>query len=500
MSLKIKNREKKLLAAVSQYGQDSHETFVALARLEKAREEYDATAEGLKKLKILTDENPEDEDVKKRFLLANASRIMQVNALKEVRNGRTSNLATIISNLKDFYDKEEAESIIESSREFVEKYALRSNLEKLEYIQNEDKYSEYVNSLEDALKSKYNGVIPANCQKALDSLRSLEAPDAINEKAYARLPEAFDRSREQLINEIKTASALQGVDEKIAAEYYEAYREQYKNVYSNLPEVERPDPPASWLRGEFSWSGYAKDPSSSFAPHDKASLYAIYRLRADDKAIPDYVKQSRSVASIDLETAGPPGREGFSPEHGRIIEVGIQIYTPSGKKVGQVDQLVRPEESFLKTYGTGAEHIHQIKVSDLDGKPEWKNIAPQISSALNGKILLAQNAGFESRWLKHYLSDYDKTTPTLDTMEISRKHFDLPNHKLNTICDANGVNYTNGHRALHDAGVTAQAYFKQRRSIQKVWASKPSRRKAEPVIKLLSSSRWSKKRSTHIPH
>ena len=64
---------------------------------------------------------------------------------------------------------------------------------------------------------------------------------------------------------------------------------------------------------------------------------------------------------------------------------------------------------------------------------------------------------------------------------MSRRHFDLPNHKLETICGQVGVPYTDGHRATHDAEVTGQAFFKVRKVLQRSWDSKPARRNAKPI-------------------
>lgn len=491
MSLKVKKREQTLLRVVKENGKDSHAAFVALARLEKAQEEYRSTPKGLKELEEQVRNDPDDKEAREMFLKASTVRGMQANALKEIKSGRVSSIAVITSDLKNFHDIEETESIIESSRENAERWTLRGNLEKNPFPAKPLLYDKFVNSLGTALENKYGeGNVPEHLQEAVNNLKNMDPPDAVNTQAYNNLPQAFDKAKQQLIGEIKNAAALQNVDAKICAEYYEAYREQYKTMYAGLPEDERPDPPSSWVRGEFNQSGYAKDPTSSYAPHDRASMYAMFRLRTDDKAIPDYVKQSRGIASIDIETAGPAGKDGFNPVMGRIIEVGIQTYTPSGKKVDEINQLVRPEQNFLDKHGTGSVDVHGIKVQDLDGKPSWDKVSGSVLSTMSGKILLAQNASFEKKWLKHYLPDYDHNVSVIDTLEVSRKHYDLPNHQLATICGANGVEYTDGHRALHDAEVTAKTFFSQRKNIQKMWKQKPARRNAVAVTKLLPSSRW----------
>jgi DNA polymerase III epsilon subunit-like protein len=491
---KVQARQRRLLEAQEKFGANSHQALLAQARYDKAVEEYDATPEGIQALTTQIATDPTDNIATRRLYVGESIRALQTNALKEIKMQRVSNLAFITSGIKDFYDAEEAESIITSNRENAEKYKFYKNAKPIDYTSDEEHYAKYVENLKIALHNKFEGKVPAEYTKAVEALKDMPAPDGVNMGAYDSLPRAFDTSRRQMISEIRNAAALQGVSPKIAAEYYEAYRKQYKDNFASLPTSERPDPPENWVRGEFANSGYAKDFTSSFAPHDPASMYAIYRLRADQSAIPDYMKQSQAIASIDLETAGPEGREGFEPENGRIIEVGIKIYSPNGKVVGTVDQLIKPEESFLQAHGTGAMHIHKISPADLEGKPDWRTISPQISNALKGKILLAQYAPFEKKWLTHHLSDFSKDTPVIDTMEISRKHYDLPDNKLETICNNIGVPYTNGHRAMHDAEAAGDVYFKQRKAIQKMWATKTARKKAPALTVIPSNSRWMAKK------
>jgi DNA polymerase III epsilon subunit-like protein len=494
MSKKLKARKTKLTATIKNHGVDSPEASLAMARYNYTEKEYDATPEGINALESALIKNPKEADsINQRIHLAKTTRILQANALSEIRNGRVDDLATLVNGVTEFYNKDEVASVIESSREETEKIALRKK-EDINFASNEPKYKKFLDDLEGSLKTKQGSPLPEKYQKTLDHLRSQPAPDDVNMTAYTSLPKALELSRKQLVSEIKNAAALQNVDPKVAAEYYEGYRKQYQEEFAHLSATERPDPPESWVRGEFSQSGYAKDPSSNFAPHDSASIYAIYRLRADENAIPDYMKNSRTIASIDLETANPQGKDAFEPAAGKIIEVGIISYNPQGKKVGSYSQLIKPEESFLKQNGTGAEHIHNISTNDLEGKPSWKSVEPTIVSHLKGKMLLAQNAPFEKSWLDHHLEGFNsKTIPIVDTKEISRKHFDLPNHSLKAICENNNIPYVSAHRATKDAEMTGEAYFKLRKKVKQTWVSKNARAKASILTEVPSDSRWNRK-------
>lgn len=498
---KIEALHVKLLKAKKEYGESSPQYWLASEKYAKALDDYDSTPKGIQEMEHELKHHPDNEELQQRLNLAKTTRLLQTNALKEVKSGRVETLSYITSALKDFYDKEETYSIIESSRESIENYRLRGlkrglikevNLEQAD----EETYQQYVASLKEALEHKHGVPLPERLEQAVERLAKAPSPDKLNMEAYQKLPQAFDASRKQLVQEIKNAAALQGVPARVAAEYYEAYRQQYKLHLKNLPLAERPDPPESWVRGDFDQSGYAKDPNSNFAPHDPASMYAMYRIRSDENAIPDYMKQSLTVASVDLETAGPPGKEGMMPEYGKIIEVGVKFYSPAGKPVGEISQLVKPENSFLNAHGTGAEHIHGIKVADLKDKPAWGQIKPNLEHVLKGKILLAQNANFESKWLDHHLDNFNsKDVPIIDTLDLARKHYDLPNNQLKTICDINGVAYTNGHRALHDAEAAGEVFFKMKKHINKTWATKTARRNAPTLNYLPSGSRWTIKKT-----
>jgi len=490
MGKKVDLRTKSLLEVATKSGKESPEYNTALARLIFAQEEYNSTPKGIKELKEIAEENPTAENIT-ALNKAELVRQLQTEAIREIQNGRSSAVTNLSSYNEKFLDADEISSITEAAREYYEKFAIR-NPDVKQVPVSQKVYDKYVDGIEARLTQTYPEGIPSSLQEDLTLLRSLTPPNQATLKSYEYLPKALERSKTVLDRELRKASALQSVNKEVAQAYYEAYREQYKKEYASLPDSERPDPPESWIRGELSQSGYTQDPNSTFAPRDKASLYAMYRLRSDEDATPDFLKNSRAIASIDLETAGPVGRDGFEPQNGRIIEVGIVSYNSKGKELNRYSQLIKPEQAFLDSNGTGAEHIHQISAEDIKNSPSWNNVQGKVSQNLEGKILLAQNANFEYRWLNYHLNGFskDKTTPIIDTLDMSRKHLDLQNHQLATICGAVGVKYTEGHRATHDALVTGEAYFALKRYIKKTWNSKPARKNAKQLKTIPFGSRW----------
>lgn len=261
-------------------------------------------------------------------------------------------------------------------------------------------------------------------------------------------------------------SAVRGASRRDVDDYLAAARAQYTSELAHLPEGLRPDPPAEFVRGltERCWQ-------TNRGPHDPATLYALYRADSDPGAFPS---RSRSFASIDLETAGPDGRDGFKPEHGCIIEVGTIRLDESGAETGRFQRMVRPSPRAQATFGTGAVHIHGITMDDVKDAPTWDEVAPGVLASVDRATLIAHNAAFESQWLGYHLEGFNPDTPAVDTLHVAQRHFgDLKDHRLQTVCEHLEVDYSDGHRAAHDAEVAGRAYFAARATIEDRYVADP---------------------------
>lgn len=287
-------------------------------------------------------------------------------------------------------------------------------------------------------------------------------PDLMGFAVYETLAKALDGMPKAVSSEIKYAAEHRGVSlEEAQITFFELLHtygtDSHRNDHKEHCE---------------SWVGTGFDRMKGFkffyVPANDAILYALYRLRTDQHL---FAFDLRNIVSVDIETAGPSGKEGFIPSKGRIIEVGIVEYTPYGTEVSRKEWLIRPEEDFLAEYGTGAVEIHNITVEDLAGKPAFSEVAAEILEALRGRKLLAQNANFERSWFHTHLDGFTVLNmPTVDTLEFAEKFLPATlNNKLETICNEVGVAYTNGHRALHDALVTGKAYFAILNLIMRSW-------------------------------
>lgn len=305
---------------------------------------------------------------------------------------------------------------------------------------------------------------------AFQSLAQSPPADPRQARACVDLADSEQRARRAVQRQTHAVAGLHGVSEDAARERIAAYRAQYAEQYADLDPQARPDPPAEWVEG-FT----RKDRMAVSVPNDPATLYAFYRAQADPEAFPG---RARRWASVDLETAGPVGKAAFDPTQGSIIEVGVVTYDDDGVERERLSCLVHPAPEAESTYRTGAVNIHGIGWEDVQDAPEWAEVAPQTEHHLRGATLLAQNDRFEREWLGEHMhradADFDPDMPGVDTMRIAQQHFSrLPSHRLSSICEHLGVDYTDGHRATHDAVVAAQAFFAMRERIHTTWRSSP---------------------------
>ena len=313
----------------------------------------------------------------------------------------------------------------------------------------------------------------AEYERVTALLRAAQQEPPPDPRVYAALTDLPGRAQKAVSavrRQVSAAAALRGVHPVDAGERYVAFRDQYLREFTGLPADQRPDPPEAWVRGYTT-----KDMMAVSSPADRATLYAMYRVQADPDAFGSSGRYAR-YASIDLETAGPDGKDGFKPVNGSIIEVAIIEYDNNENETGRYSQLVRPDPQVAALCGTGAQHIHGITPDDVKDAPSWEKTAPEVTSRLKGRIMLAQNARYERDWLSHHQraagQPFERYGPTVDTMTIAKQHLpDLPNYRLQTISEEVGVPYTAGHRAEHDTLAAGASFFALRRRIHTEWAS-----------------------------
>ena len=155
---------------------------------------------------------------------------------------------------------------------------------------------------------------------------------------------------------------------------------------------------------------------------------------------------------FDLETTG------FSPETNRIIEIGA-VKVQNGKIVDKFSTFVNPQVPIPFRI----EQLTSINDSMVIDAPVIADILPEFMKFCEGCVMVAHNADFDMSFIKKNCQRLDiPCKPTIvDTVALERVL--LPNlnrFKLDTVAKALGVSLENHHRAVDDAGCTAEIFVK----------------------------------------
>lgn len=188
---------------------------------------------------------------------------------------------------------------------------------------------------------------------------------------------------------------------------------------------------------------------------------------------------SMGFAVLDVETTG------LSPREDRILEIALVRLASNGSPVDHWTSRLDPQGPV------GATHIHGITQADVDGKPVFHSLAPQLAGLIGGLTIVAHNATFDLAFLR---SEFDRAgwdmpwLPSFCTLGGSHEYFpDLDRRRLADCCWAAGVRPENAHSALGDATATAglfahylamdprlaQNTLQQSRGVN--WPTKPTR-------------------------
>lgn len=159
---------------------------------------------------------------------------------------------------------------------------------------------------------------------------------------------------------------------------------------------------------------------------------------------------------FDTETTG------FNPREGaRLLEIGVVRIDQEGNELARFSTLVNPGDHV----DLGPTEIHAIERHHLTGAPSFAEIAGDFISVVQGSLLVAHNAPFDTKFLSNEFTLAElawPSMPVLDTLGAAR--FLLPglvNHKLATVAAALEVIFDGpAHSALADALVTSQVHAK----------------------------------------
>lgn len=154
-------------------------------------------------------------------------------------------------------------------------------------------------------------------------------------------------------------------------------------------------------------------------------------------------------AVVDIETTG------ICPEHHhRVVEVAVVVADDRGRPVHEWETLVNPCRHV------GATEIHGITAADVHSAPTFGQIAPELASLLDGKVLVAHNLSFDAHFLEWEFAraGYDvglDRTSGLCTMRLASHYLGTGSRSLGSCCDCIGYSIDEAHTALCDARAAA---------------------------------------------
>lgn len=154
-------------------------------------------------------------------------------------------------------------------------------------------------------------------------------------------------------------------------------------------------------------------------------------------------------AVIDLETTG------FSPrQHDRIAEVAVVLTDAAGRVQDEWCTLVNPERDL------GPQHVHGISAADVGLAPTFAVVAPHLARLLEGRVVVAHNASFDTRFLRAEFGRVGLPVgidplACLCTMRLAGTFLPSAPRGLAICCELAGVVHDGAHSALGDARATA---------------------------------------------
>lgn len=163
---------------------------------------------------------------------------------------------------------------------------------------------------------------------------------------------------------------------------------------------------------------------------------------------PDNRDASNSIVVLDFETTG------LNILNDRIIEIGA-VRLENGSITESFSQLVNPDRALSREVS----QLTGIDDSMLKGMPSPAEATAKLLEFIGDSAIAAHNASFDYGILQSELKRMNVkfSCPVVDTLILARSLYpELKSFRLGSLCKHLGVSLKNAHRAVHDAGATAQ--------------------------------------------
>ncbi len=176
-------------------------------------------------------------------------------------------------------------------------------------------------------------------------------------------------------------------------------------------------------------------------------LWSLASWRSTHKAL-----DQLDFVVVDTETTG------LRPGPDRVIELAA-VRVRGGEVVDSFHSLLNPGRR-IPPFITKFTGISQEMVSDA---PVAKEVIPDFLTFIEGAILVGHNLGFDLNFLCHEARLLDRIFPAdgLDTIPLARRFLPgLKRFKLDMVAEHLQIPFSQRHRALGDAEVTAAVFLR----------------------------------------
>ena len=183
-------------------------------------------------------------------------------------------------------------------------------------------------------------------------------------------------------------------------------------------------------------------------------IYGVEGYLVDDTK--QLVENSRNQSFDDPYVVFDIETTGFSPLSDRIIEIGA-VKVVNGTITDKFSTFVNPDIPIPFRI----EQLTRINDSMVLPAPKIDKVLPDFLKFCEGCALVAHNASFDVSFIAHNAEElglpFDPTV--LDTVTLARILLpQLNRYKLDTVAKALNVSLENHHRAVDDAGATAEIF------------------------------------------
>ncbi|MCI5479571.1 MAG: PolC-type DNA polymerase III [Lachnospiraceae bacterium] len=200
-------------------------------------------------------------------------------------------------------------------------------------------------------------------------------------------------------------------------------------------------------------------PDASHAVPKGSDFKVIYGVEAylvDD--LKEIIQHSKNQSLRDTYVVFDIETTGFSSLKNRIIEIGA-VKVTNGVITDKYSTFINPRVPIPFEI----EKLTGINDEMVLTAPTVDQVLPDFMEFCRDAVMVAHNADFDMGFIKHNLKllGIEKSFTIVDTVALAR--ILLPNlnrFKLDTVAKALGVSLENHHRAVDDAGCTAEIFVK----------------------------------------